>query len=267
MQYTNKNMQYVNDKFSDSLGGSTKYSYVNFFDRVDIEAFIGILYLRAAFGLNITAWSSVISPNFLVWKFWGKAQFPHSFGRFAEHIGFKQCDPNKPAKYGLLYRSLSDSSFPHTYYNLPYAGKQEKVEGPAAKYYTIGTENYSKYLINGLSVYCNLQGINISMDPYFISVSLETWDFEKNITVVGTMEHDRKGIPKELKPVADREERSVMHVCNAKEKIMVVSYIDKKKSGKKNVIVLWTMHDNVKITSNQRWEPSVQKCMITQKET
>ena len=76
------------------------------------------------------------------------------------------------------------------------------------------------------------------MDPYFISVSLETWDFEKNITVVGTMEHDRKGIPKELKSVADRKERSVMHVCNAKEKIMVVSYIDKKKSGKKNVIVL-----------------------------
>ena len=52
------------------------------------------------------------------------------------------------------------------------------------------------------------------------------------------MKHSGKSIPKELKPVADREERSVMHVCNAKEKIMLVSYIDKKKSGKKNVIVL-----------------------------
>ena len=30
-----------------------------------------------------TAKNTVISPDFLVWKFWGKAQFPHSFGRFA----------------------------------------------------------------------------------------------------------------------------------------------------------------------------------------
>ena len=28
-----------------------------------------------------TAKNTVISPNFLVWKFYGKAQFPHSFGR------------------------------------------------------------------------------------------------------------------------------------------------------------------------------------------
>ena len=33
----------------------------------------------------ITAKNTVISPNFLVWKFCGKAQFPHSFGRFARN--------------------------------------------------------------------------------------------------------------------------------------------------------------------------------------
>ena len=36
-----------------------------------------------------------------------------------------------------------------------------------------------------------------------------------------------------------------------KEKIMLASYIDEKESGKKNVIVLSTMHDNVKITKYQ----------------
>ena len=30
-----------------------------------------------------TGKNSVISPDFLVWTFYGKAQFPHSFGRFA----------------------------------------------------------------------------------------------------------------------------------------------------------------------------------------
>ena len=34
--------------------------------------------------LNI-AKNTVISPDFLVWKFCGKAQFPHSFGRIAQN--------------------------------------------------------------------------------------------------------------------------------------------------------------------------------------
>ena len=46
-------MQPVIDKFSDPLDGSTKYSHVKLVERIDIEAFVGILYLRAAFRLNI----------------------------------------------------------------------------------------------------------------------------------------------------------------------------------------------------------------------
>ena len=73
-----------------------------------------------------------------------------------------------------------------------------------------------------------------------------TWALEKNFTIVDTMKQEWKGIPKELKPVVDREERSVINVYNKNGKIMLVSYNDKKKSGKKNVIVLSTMHNNVK---------------------
>ena len=58
------------------------------------------------------------------------------------------------------------------------------------------------------------------MDRYFTSVYLATWALEKNITIAGIMKHDQKSIPKEIKPVADGEERSVMHVYNIKEKIM-----------------------------------------------
>ena len=32
-----------------------------------------------------TAKNTVIPPNFLVWKFCGKAQFPHSFGQIARN--------------------------------------------------------------------------------------------------------------------------------------------------------------------------------------
>ena len=34
--------------------------------------------------------------------------------------------------------------------------------------------------------------------------------------------------------------------------IMLVSYIDKKKSGKKNMIILSTMHEDVKVAKGQR---------------
>ena len=33
----------------------------------------------------LTVKNTVISPNFLVWKFCGKAQFPHSFGRIPQN--------------------------------------------------------------------------------------------------------------------------------------------------------------------------------------
>ena len=42
------------------------------------------------------------------------------------------------------------------------------------------------------------------------------------------------------------------------EKVMLVSYIDKKLSGrKKNVIILSTMHKNVKVTKDHRKKPQV----------
>ena len=132
----------------------------------------------------------------------------------------KQYNANKPAKYGLLYRSLCDANIPYTYFSLPYAGKPEILEGDAVKYYITGTDEYSKYLVNGLSALCKIQRINISMNQYLTSVSLASWALEKNITgtnVVGTMQHDHKGMPKELKSVANREAKSVMCVYHSKE--------------------------------------------------
>ena len=37
-----------------------------------------------------------------------------TFYPYCEHIGFKQHNPNKSPKYGLLYRSLYYSSISHT---------------------------------------------------------------------------------------------------------------------------------------------------------
>lgn len=310
VQYTNDSIQPVLERFADLLENSNKYPHFKLVDRIDIEAFIGILYLRAAFRVNLLSkdyiWNhessydsfgATMSVNrfkfisrFITfddkstradrWKTDkfacmreifeemnvrnAKMRSPSSLLAVDEtlypyrgRIGFKQYNPSKPAKYGLLYRSLCDSTVTYTYFTLPYAGKPEVIDGDAAKYYVTGTDEYTKYLVNGFSAYGTIQGCNISMDRYFTSVFLAEWALEKKFTIVGTMRHNRKGIPKELKALTNRDERSVLHVYHTDKKIMMASYIDKKKSGKKNVIVLSTMHEDVKVTNDQRKKPQI----------
>ena len=60
-------------------------------------------------------------------------------------ISFKQFNLSRPAKYGVLFRSLCDSIVQLTYVLLPYAGKPT---GMSEKYYVTGTDKYTKYLVN-----------------------------------------------------------------------------------------------------------------------
>lgn len=89
------------------------------------------------------------------------------------------------------------------------------------------------------------------------SVTLAQWAAENKFTIVGTMRQDRKGILNEVKQLQGRDEKSTMYVYDENENMMLVSYVDKTKSGGKNVIVLTTMHDVVKVTRDQRRKPQV----------
>ena len=173
------------------------------------------------------------------------------------HIGFKQYNPSKPAKYGLLYRSLCDSSVPYTYFTLPYAGKPEDINGEASKFYISGTDEYTKYLVQGFSDYNSIKGCNISMDRYFTSVSVAEWATTNHFTIVGTMRLDRKGIPAEIKKLDGREEKSTLYAHQKDGDAILVSYVDKKKSGKKNIVVLSTMHGGVRVTKDERKKPNI----------
>ena len=162
-------------------------------------------------------------------------------------IGFKQYNLSKPTKYGPLYGSLCNS--------LLYAGKTEVTEGLVSKYYVTRTDEYTKYLFNEISKHNSIEGSNILLDQYFTSVSLAERILEKKIA--GSMCHDRKGISKELKELKSFEEKYAIFMQSYKNNIMLVSCIDKKKPGEKNVIVLTTMHDTVKVTNDERKTSSV----------
>ena len=93
------------------------------------------------------------------------------------------------------------------------------------------------------------------MDRYFTCASLAEWGIDQKFTIVDTMRHDRKGIPKEMKSLKDREEKSTIFAHHSEKNTMMLSY--KKKLEKKNIICLTTMHDRVKVTKDQRSKPQV----------
>ena len=70
------------------------------------------------------------------------------------NVKFRQYNPSKPARYGLLYRSISDSRVPYTYFTLAYAGKPESQPD---QFYVTGTDNYTKYLVDSLKQYVQLR--------------------------------------------------------------------------------------------------------------
>ena len=154
-------------------------------------------------------------------------------------VRIKQYKPNKPAKYGLLFKSLNDARFPHTYQSIPYAGKPAAGEGP---YYLNKTEDYVKKLVEEAQAKLLIQGRNISMDRFYTSISLANWLYERDI-IIGTLMTNRIGIPAEIKKTGNRPELCTTVHWEAEEKNLVLCpYAVKTKSkGMKSVLLLSTM--------------------------
>ena len=95
------------------------------------------------------------------------------------------------------------------------------------------------------------------MDRYFTSLPVAEYLLENDITVVGTLRSHRIGLPKELTEVKDRDDLSVKYAFTEDGNIMLVSYVVKKKSGKRNILMLTAMHKSVKITCDSRKKPNV----------
>lgn len=91
-------------------------------------------------------------------------------------ISFKQYNPDKPAKYGMLYKSINSARYPFTHQSHVYCGKPEQEPD---ENYVSGTINYVKYLVEKFSEHQNLTGRNISMDRLYTSFEVANWLAEK----------------------------------------------------------------------------------------
>ena len=79
-------------------------------------------------------------------------------------ISFKQFNPSKPAKYGMLYKSYC---YLFTSSTAGYSG-MPKAEPTSC--YRLGTSRTIKYLIQNLECHTNLVGRNISYDKLYTSI-------------------------------------------------------------------------------------------------
>ena len=155
---------------------------------------------------------------------------------------FTVYNPAKPAKYGILYRSINSVEVPYTHSVIVMAGKPENTEG--ARYYTNSVIGSVERLIMNLKRYQQIDGRIITTDNLYTSVQMADVFLQHNIRTVGTMRINSGGVPKEFKDGKTRAKNSYQ-VLFKKDKnyITLHSYVVQTKSKKepKNIIMLSSM--------------------------
>ena len=111
-------------------------------------------------------------------------------------ISFKQFNPSKPAKFGMLYKSINACCYPFTFSAAVYPGKP-KAE--PTSYYTLGTSQTVKYLIQNWECHTNLVGRNILYNRLFTLIPMAKWLLDRGITSVGTLQSNQKEFQLKLK--------------------------------------------------------------------
>ena len=102
----------------------------------------------------------------------------------------------------MLFKSINSATYPYTYQSHVYSGKPK---GEPNEFHISETESYIQYLVNKLSSYHGIRERNISMDRLYSSLSVANWLLDKKITMDGTMQKNRVGIPASLNDVTNRE--------------------------------------------------------------
>ena len=140
----------------------------------------------------------------------------------------------------MLFRSINSAEVPNPYTSVIYAGKPVDKPGP---YYVQTTNDIVKYLVNSLTREANIKERNLSTDRFYTSIEIANWLLEKNVTCVGTIKGNRRGIG-DLKSLVNRESLSTKVYWNKENTTLnITSYVvNTKSSGKRNVLVLSSLN-------------------------
>ena len=102
-----------------------------------------------------------------------------------QQIAFRQYNPNKPRRYGLLLKPLNDARFPCSFKPVPYSEKPKAGDG---LYYLKSTIDYIKYLVTEMEAHQPITGRTISTDLLHTSIESTNWLLDRGIATVGTLQ-------------------------------------------------------------------------------
>lgn len=164
-------------------------------------------------------------------------------------ISFKNYNPSKPARYGLLFQSLNSVEWAYTHSIIVSAGKPQNGTG---EYYINNVPDKVKALVRNTQRSVKLTGRNISTDRYYTSIPVADWLLSQKITTLGTLQKNRVGLPKEVVSLSNRETYSYELYWDFPAGILNLhSYaVVNKSKGSKNVLLLSTM-DHILGTTKQ----------------
>ena len=117
------------------------------------------------------------------------------------------------------------------------------------------TDEYSVYLVNKLSSHVDITERNVYVDRYFTTVTIAHYLKEEKMTLVATMRTNRKGIPKELVEMQNCDDKDIKFVYVNEDDMILKSHVVKEKSGKRNILLFSTMHDDVRCSQHERKKP------------
>ena len=157
---------------------------------------------------------------------------------FCGNCKFRVYMPAKPDKYGLKICMMADADKYYVKNFDVYLGKvNEKSE-----------TNQSQRVVMQLAS-CLAKGYNITVDNFFTSFSLAHMLLEKDITLLGTLRQNKKGIPTEMLST-DREVYSSKFMIT--EQLTLLSYCVKKK---KNVLLLSSSRPDTRKETSEKKKP------------
>ena len=97
------------------------------------------------------------------------------------------------------------------------------------------------------------------MDRLYTSFEVADWLLERKITMVGTIQSNRVGIPSAVKAVDERELNSYDLYWRNDGKCNLSSYVVKTSKGKKNVLLLSTVEPLLGVTKDDKQKPALYK--------
>jgi len=150
--------------------------------------------------------------------------------------------PQKPGKYGILFRVITDARARYVSKMIPYAGRCEDKGA-----------NSSAQIVRQHSEHIRGSGRNITMDRYYIYTTVDLAEElvkERNLMVLGTIQSNRKGIPEEFKQAKGRDVHSTLFAFSGE--CMLISYVPKKG---KVVLMLSTEHDSPQVSDRKDKKP------------